>query len=172
MFTVLPLDLTMLDYLLLALTALLLLLLAYEKITFYKRLEKWKRRELAKETSRIQSLVEEKYKAILESWKSREEERIRRDAIERSRNVVLGRVAEQLAPLDFTVRLGINPKDARFIGSPIDYIVFKGLYDGSPEEILFVEVKAGSNAKLSKREREVKKLVDECRVRWVKYELG
>ncbi len=172
MFTVLPLDLTMLDYLLLALTALLLLLLAYEKITFYKRLEKWKRRELAKETSRIQSLVEEKYKAILESWKSREEERIRRDAIERSRNVVLGRVAEQLAPLDFAVRLGINPKDARFIGSPIDYIVFKGLYDGSPEEILFVEVKAGSNAKLSKREREVKKLVDECRVRWVKYELG
>ncbi|MEB3757902.1 MAG: hypothetical protein GSR76_03510 [Desulfurococcales archaeon] len=168
----LPLDLAMLDYLLLALTALLLLLLAYEKITFYKRLEKWKRRELAKETSRIQSLVEEKYKAILESWKSREEERIRRDAIERSRNVVLGRVAEQLAPLDFAVRLGINPKDARFIGSPIDYIVFKGLYDGSPEEILFVEVKTGSNAKLSKREREVKKLVDECRVRWVKYELG
>ena len=169
---VLELHLTLPDYLLLMTTLFLLLVLAYERFTFYRRFEQWKRKELARETSRIQSLVEEKYKALLESWKTREAERIKRDAIERSSNVVLGRVAEQLAPLDFAVRLGINPKDARFIGSPIDYIVFKGLYDGSPEEILFIEVKAGRNARLSKREKEVKKLVDECRVRWVKYELS
>jgi predicted Holliday junction resolvase-like endonuclease len=166
------LSISLLDYLLLSVTVILLLILAYDKLTFYRRFEQWKKKELMRETSRIQSLIEEKYKAILESWKAREEERIRRDALERSTSVVMGKVAEQLAPLDFAVKLGINPKDARFIGSPIDYIVFKGLYDGSPEEILFVEVKSSRNAKLTKREKDVRKLIEECRVRWVKYELN
>jgi len=40
---------------------------------------------------------------------------------------------------------GINLKDIRFLGSPVDFIVFKGLYDGNPEEIIFVEVESGNS---------------------------
>ncbi|MEB3755505.1 MAG: hypothetical protein GSR79_01405 [Desulfurococcales archaeon] len=138
---------------------------------YRKLLEEWKAKELQKEISNLGTVLEEKYRLAFESWKKMEENKIRRDAVERSNSIVIGKVAEQLAPLDFAIKLGINPKDARFIGSPIDYIVFKGLYDGKPSEILFVEVKTGKNAKLSSREKEVKKLVEQCKVKWAKYNL-
>ncbi|MCE4606221.1 MAG: hypothetical protein F7B59_02695 [Desulfurococcales archaeon] len=167
-------------------TILLFLMLVYERLTmnmwirkkelsledkYRKLLEDWKAKELQKEASKLAVVLEEKYKSALESWKRMEEDKIRKDAVERSSSVVLGKVAEQLAPLDFALKLGINPKDARFIGSPIDYIVFKGLYEDKPQEILFVEVKAGRNNKLSSREKEVKKLIEQCKVKWIKYDL-
>ncbi|MCE4614594.1 MAG: hypothetical protein F7B60_03605 [Desulfurococcales archaeon] len=167
-------------------TVLLVALLVYDRLTmnirirkrelsleekYRKLLEEWKTKELKSEASKLGIILEEKYRLAFDSWKKMEENKIRKDAVEKSSAVVLGKVAEQLAPLEFAVKTGINPKDARFIGSPIDYIIFKGLYDGKPREILFVEVKAGKNAKLSSREKEVRKLIEECKVRWVKYDL-
>jgi predicted Holliday junction resolvase-like endonuclease len=62
--------------------------------------------------------------------------------------------------------LDIDPKDIRFLGTPIDLIVFKGL-NGSGEEveIVFIEVKTGRSV-LSPREKAVKKTVEEKRVSW------
>ncbi len=170
------------NLLLYVLIILLLVYLAYYKITFNNRLreekialeekyrkmlEEWKKESLASETSRITRLLEEKYKALLQQWITEEENRIRRDALEKSSSTVLGRVGEQLAPLLFTEKLGASPKDARFIGSPIDYVVFKGLYNGKPEEILFVEVKSGKNTSLTKREKMIRELVEKKKVKWV-----
>ena len=46
----------------------------------------------------------------------------RDDAVKRSRAVVGGQVAEQLAP--YLPDFPCNPGDARFIGKPIDFVCF------------------------------------------------
>ena len=48
-----------------------------------------------------------------------------------------------------------NPKDARFIGSPIDFIVFDGLSEGEIRKIVLVEVKAGESPQLTRREKQI-----------------
>jgi predicted Holliday junction resolvase-like endonuclease len=77
----------------------------------------------------------------------------------RSRQVLLGQVGEQLAPLWPEFAEKYNLRDARFIGQPIDFIVFEGLEDGEVRKIVFVEVKTG-NSQLTKRERLVQKAIE------------
>lgn len=88
----------------------------------------------------------------------------RRDSLARSRNVVSGKVQEHLVPF-FPEFLGVfNPRDARFLGSPIDFIVFNGLNGGEEcREVVLVEVKTGKSP-LSKRERQVRDAVEAGRV--------
>ena len=60
----------------------------------------------------------------------------------------------------------LDPKDIRFLGTPIDLIAFKGLNDSLEDiEIVFIEVKTGGSV-LSARERAVKKAVEQKRVSW------
>ena len=60
----------------------------------------------------------------------------------------------------------LDPKDIRFLGTPIDLIAFKGLNDFLEDiEIVFIEVKTGGSV-LSARERAVKKAVEQKRVSW------
>ena len=84
-------------------------------------------------------------------------------ALTRSRRVLKGQAAEQLAPL--TGDFPYLANDARFLGSPIDYVVFDGLSDSDQVEVIFVEVKSGA-AKLSDRERRVRDAIRKGRVRW------
>lgn len=97
-------------------------------------------------------------KGRLNQWQAEFEKQIRKDAIERSGAVTLGKVTEHLAPYfaDFLSRY--NPRDARFLGSPIDLIVFDGLDAGSLQKIVFVEVKTGKSA-LTQRERQIRDVV-------------
>ena len=69
-----------------------------------------------------------------------------------------------MAPLIVAVKYGINPKDLRFLGTPIDYIGFKGLSDGNPEEIIFIEIKNSTKPSLNEREKAIKKLIEEKKV--------
>jgi len=55
---------------------------------------------------------------FFEEWKQRHEKEIRKDAVKKSRAAIAGKVTEQIAP--FLLEFKYNPKDARFIGSPID----------------------------------------------------
>ena len=48
----------------------------------------------------------------------------------------------------------LDPKDIRFLGTPIDLIAFKGLNGSEEIEIVFIEVKTGRSV-LSARERAV-----------------
>lgn len=92
---------------------------------------------------------------------------IRSDAIKRSRSVIGGQLAEQVAP--FLPGFPCNPGDAHFIGKPVDFIAFPGLTEENKvNEVLLIEVKTGKS-NLSGREREVKKAVAEGRVRYVEY---
>lgn len=91
----------------------------------------------------------------------------RRDAIKRSRAVIGGQVVEQVAP--FLPEFPCSPADARFIGKPVDFIAFPGLAEGDTvDEVLLIEVKTGQSA-LNNREKEIKRAVQEGRVRYVEY---
>lgn len=95
---------------------------------------------------------------------------VRKDAVKRSKAVINGQVAEQIAP--FLPDFPANPSDARFIGKPVDFIVFSGLSENEKiDEILFVEVKTGKSL-LSEREKEVKKAIEKGNVRYVEYRIN
>ena len=100
----------------------------------------------------------------------RDRSELRSDAIKRSRSVIGGQLAEQIAP--FLPGFPCNPGDARFIGKPVDFIAFPGLTeDNKVHEVLLIEVKTGKSA-LSGREKEVRRAVSEGRVRYVEYRAG
>lgn len=96
-------------------------------------------------------------------WKARHTSIIRQDAVQRSQAVTVGKVSEQLLP--YLPGFRFNPKDARFLGSPVDLVVFDGLAEGDLRGIWFLEVKTG-NAVLSARERQIRDAILEKRVGW------
>lgn len=91
---------------------------------------------------------------------------IRGDAIKKSRSVLTGQFSEQLAP--YLPGFKYKPTEARFIGKPIDFIIFSGLDEKDPQEIIFIEVKSG-HAKTSPVENKLKKIIEEKKVRWEEY---
>lgn len=108
-------------------------------------------------------------KAITRASFKNELRQVRKDALKRSRAVLGGQAGEQVAP--FLPQFPCNPADARFVGKPIDFIAFPGAAAGEEiSEILLIEVKTG-DAQLSARERQIKRAVEEGRVRYVEYHL-
>jgi predicted Holliday junction resolvase-like endonuclease len=102
-------------------------------------------------------------------WKAAYSRSIRQDAIARSQATITGLVHEQLLPIlpDFP----FNPKDARFLGSPVDLVVFDGLDAGELHRIVFIEVKTGGSG-LSKRERQLRDVVESGLVSWQEMRIG
>lgn len=93
----------------------------------------------------------------------------RKDAVKRSRAVIGGQMAEQIAP--FLPDFPCNPADVRFIGKPVDFIAFPGMAEGKNiEEIVLVEVKTGTS-QLSEREKEIKSATEKGNVRYVEYRI-
>lgn len=96
-------------------------------------------------------------------WRIRYTARIRDDAVQRSLAVTAGKVHEQLIP--YLPDFRYNPKDVRFLGTPVDLVVFDGLAQGEVRRIVFVEVKTGSSV-LSARERQVRSAIEARCVEW------
>ncbi len=93
----------------------------------------------------------------------------REDAINRSKAVVAGLAAEQIAP--FLPQFPCNPADCRFVGKPVDFIAFPGASAESEiQEVLFIEVKTGGS-QLSKREKEIKNCIQSGKVRYIEYRI-
>jgi predicted Holliday junction resolvase-like endonuclease len=90
-------------------------------------------------------------------------EAARKDATRRSRSVLGGKAGEQLAPLVPQFSERFDPSEARFIGAPIDYVIFDGIGAGELREVVLVEVKTG-RSKLNGNERAVQRAVLEGRV--------
>jgi predicted Holliday junction resolvase-like endonuclease len=105
--------------------------------------------------------------ARLDARRKAEEARVQDDAGRRSEAVLRGRITEQLAPIltDFD----FDFSDARFIGAPVDFVVFDGLTDvnagaaGKLRSITFGDVKTGA-AGLTKVERRIRDCLEEGRV--------
>ena len=75
----------------------------------------------------------------------------------KSSEVRLGQIAEQLAP--FLDNFPYDPKKISFLGNPIDYVYF------GEDKVTIIEIKSG-NARLSKKQRSIKKLILEGKVEW------
>lgn len=106
---------------------------------------------------------------LLEQWRAAEAVAIREETLQRSRAGLHGRASEQLAPMagDFP----FDPADARFIGSPVDFVVFDGYREvragrrESLRRIVLVDVKTGTSS-LSTVQRRVRDCVAEGRYSW------
>ena len=99
----------------------------------------------------------------LEEW-IKEKEAAQKQAVSQSRAVLGGKFVEQLAP--YLPEFKYDPTEARFIGSPIDLIVFPGLASGDPQEIVIMEIKTGIHLKLSPQEKKIRQLIEDGMVRW------
>jgi len=96
----------------------------------------------------------------------------RSNANESSRHTLKGKIGEQMSPLFPEFYSKYQPSDARFLGSPIDYIIFKHMseYDSKtkavdvPIDVVLVEVKSAKKTGLTEKEKAVRIAVEEGRV--------
>ena len=108
----------------------------------------------------------EHYQESKDNWIKREAQTIRDDAVKRSKLVQHGLTSEQHAPF---IMEDFNPRDFRFIGNPIDYLIIDGCADlhakrdATIKRIILADVKTGK-ARLSKVQREIKKAIKEGRI--------
>ena len=130
-----------------------------------KKFEDFKATVLQTEQDRIiaeQKLVAE---ATFERWKIEYETVIRQDAIKKSQAVTIGKVTEHILPF-FSGVFPYNPKEARFIGSPIDLVVFDGMEtDLENISVHFIEVKTATSS-LTPKQRAIKYAILNKRVEW------
>jgi predicted Holliday junction resolvase-like endonuclease len=91
-------------------------------------------------------------------------------SVDQSRSTLKGQIAEQMAPV--LPGFSYLPADARFLGDPIDYVVFNGRTNlanngsGAQElEIILLEVKHGQS-KLTPVQRAIAAAVEQGRVRF------
>lgn len=113
-------------------------------------------------------LIEGRARNDLDQWKNEHTQEIRKDSVNRSRSTLKGRISEQMAPL--LAEFPYSPADARFIGNPIDFVVFDGYTEvrdgaGTQLSVVLVEVKKGKG-KLTREEQLIRKAVEEGRVSW------
>ena len=100
-------------------------------------------------------------------------EHARRQSVRISRATRHGKAYEQFVPLLPEFEEQYDRADARFLGAPIDFLVFDGLYsdDEDLSEIVFLEIKS-SRPTLNSKEQAVRAAVEEGRVRWERIMLG
>ena len=90
-------------------------------------------------------------------------------AIEKSKQVYIGKTLEHLAPT--TVKWGHQPRDCRFLAEPIDFISFDGLFHHDEvSKITFIDAKTG-DAKLSPREKSIKNAIEKGEVYFEEFRL-
>jgi len=150
-------------WILLAITALAFLYLLFKYIALRwninrsaeRRFQQWRDADRYRE---VEKAAEQQSLA----WRQQHEKQIRQDAIKRSEAVIKGKATEHLMP--YLPDFHYDPNDARFIGAPIDFIVFDGLSEGKLRNIVFVEVKTGQRPALSAREKQVEDAVRGGRV--------
>jgi predicted Holliday junction resolvase-like endonuclease len=89
----------------------------------------------------------------------------RREFEARSRATMRGQIAEHFAPLLPGFPRDLKASEARFIGKPVDFLVFKGMDEQNITELVFVEIKTGK-ARLTNTEKQVRSAIMKKRVRW------
>ncbi len=132
----------------------------------HAKFEEFKNIEIERIKAELKTQSIEYSATLLQQWKIEAEAQIRQDAINRSYSVNLGKITEHLIPFHQVFLAQFNPRDARFLGSPIDLIVFDGYTDKRPEiTIYFVEVKTGKS-KLSDGQKRIRQAVQSGNIRW------
>lgn len=91
-------------------------------------------------------------------------------SVNTSRAVLKGKMAEQMAPI--MPEFQYLPSDAKFLGDPVDYVVFDGYTDlrdgqGRAEdiEVVLIDIKSGG-ARLTKGQQAIAQAIRDGRVRF------
>jgi predicted Holliday junction resolvase-like endonuclease len=121
------------------------------------------------ERSRIVRIYEGKLQDIKEQLKNAVVT-ARRESTNQSRAVLKGKMAEQIAPL--LPGFDYWPADARFLGDPVDYVVFNGysackdrFEDCDNLEVVILDIKQGKSG-LTYGQRQIAQAITEGRVRF------
>ena len=102
-------------------------------------------------------------------WEGSRLEEIVKTRLKQSRAVLGGLVSEQMAPL--LPGFPFDPGDCRFVGKPVDFIVFKGMNGKNISEVIFLEVKSGAARTLNDQEKKLRDAVQSGRVRWAEFDI-
>jgi predicted Holliday junction resolvase-like endonuclease len=132
--------------------------------TAQRQFESWRKAELDNVRVAMRESVRNELKVIFEQWKLDYEKSIRKDAAAKSQSTLVGKITEHFIP--YLPDFSYNPQDARFLGSPIDFIVFDGLSEGALRKIVFIEVKTNAGS-LTVRERQIRDVVNAKAVEWI-----
>jgi len=94
----------------------------------------------------------------------------KQDSLDQSRHVLKGKIGEQISPLLPEFYSKYEPADARFLGSPIDYVIFKNMSkfqnkESEPIEIILLDVKTGKSG-LSPLQNAIKNAVENGEVKF------
>lgn len=103
-------------------------------------------------------------------WEGGKVEDIVKARLKQSRAVLGGLVSEQMAPL--LPGFPFDPGDCRFVGKPVDFIVFRGMNEKNISEVVFLEVKSGVSRGLNEQERKLRDAVQSGRVRWEEFDVN
>lgn len=101
----------------------------------------------------------------------KEERKIREDAILRSARTLSGKTLERLIP--FLERFNYDPHDVRWLGDPVDFVVFDGYSRNNGnnlDQIVFLEVKSGQS-NLKKIQSRIKQIINERKVKWEEFRI-
>ena len=116
----------------------------FTQLKFERRFRQWQQTELTR-------------------WEQAKTQEVR-GALSQSRAVLGGKFTEQMAP--YLPEFHYDPTEARFIGSPVDFIIFPGLSQGDPREIVILEVKSSPSGGLTAAQRKIRRLIEDGMVRW------
>ena len=101
----------------------------YLSVTMSRRIQagidRWRNEEMKALETQLKQLADTDARMQIERWKQAHEREIRLDAIQRSSAITRGKVTEHIVP--YLPGFDIDPKDIRFLGTPIDLIAFNGL---------------------------------------------
>src|ERR1700743_318668 len=117
------------------------------------KMQFWQQTQLKEAEANFKKAAELWFETHKRVW----EEETRADAIARSRANLSGKFIENVYP--FTADFEFNPGETRFIGEPIDLLVFeKSTLEGEEVTIRFLEVKTGKS-QLSEKQRRIRDAV-------------
>jgi predicted Holliday junction resolvase-like endonuclease len=113
----------------------------------------------------IQRTMDEEFKKRVEELDKRKKLATEKAAIT-ARSVNIGKNLEKIFPTmkDFKWNL----PDSRFLGDPIDLIIFNGLSQEKVNSISFVEVKSG-NARLNEHQKTIKDAINDKKVFYTEF---
>src|SRR3989344_5039950 len=87
-------------------------------------------------------------------------------SVMRSRSGLMGKLWEQMVP--YLPKFLYHPADMRFMGSPIDYIIFDGMNEKNIKKVIFLEIKTGKSG-LNPQEKQLKKVIESGKVEWEEF---
>jgi len=114
-----------------------------------------------------------KFERQVEEFVEEREQEIREDAIARSARTLSGKTLEKFVP--FLKDFSYDPHDVRWLGDPVDLVVFDG-YSKNKEsgsgmkQVVFCEVKSGES-KLSDIQKQIKNLIENKKVKWEEFKV-